>query len=206
MPMPTAAIPNPIARPLLARTVWPKAKPSNHGRSVAASSATLAQQRTQHHSGKAEIECRCHRITMRWTKAFASCPRSSALNKACTSRQPAKHKSPATRAASIRWTEGLAVRRARTHPRCRRHAAETTAANAGKGPDNQEHDPARRVADPRHPFKIWAAAWSLPLSDLIAQKLNPIATVRVPAVAPQQHVRRVGLLASCIAFGSGTRR
>jgi len=169
------------------------------GGSVAASSATLAQQRTQHHSGKAEIECRCHRIHDAMDEGLCLVSAFIGIKQSLHEPPARKAQEPGDEGGQHKMTEGLRQKSPQRILGAGRTPPSTYRCKRGKGPDNQEHDPARRVADPRHPFK-YGPPHGPAAVDLIAQKLNPIATVRVPAVASQQHVRRVGLLASCIAF------
>jgi len=164
MPMPTAAIQNPIAPTIACPNGLAKSQAvQSWAARSAASSATLAQQRTQHHSGKAEIECR---LSSHTTNAMDEglCLVSAFIGIKQSLHEPPARKSTRarrTRAASIKMTDRVASEEPATHPRvpaARRRAP--TAAKRGKGPDNQEHDPARRVADPAIPIQIWAAAWS----------------------------------------------
>jgi len=103
--------------------------------------------------------------------AFALSASSSVSKKACTKRQPAKHKSPAARAASHKVAEGFSQNGAQgifgtkcTLPRSHR-------CERGKDADNQEHDAARRIAEPGHPLKYGLLAHVL-LSSFLSMSMS----------------------------------
>ena len=131
---------------------------------VGAPSATLAHQRAQHHGGKGDIEYCRSPVSSALEECLGFVSTFIAIKQSLHQAPASKGEQPAREAGEHEMAERLRQKGAQRVLGTNWALTSPHRCESGKGPDNQEHDAARCVADPCHPFKYGPPPHAVPLS------------------------------------------